>query len=64
MRRPGRMSHRATRVALACGVPVSNSDACPKCGSVEIRLLYKRSPNGDEWVGKCWDCQNEWEVEP
>jgi hypothetical protein len=59
-----RMSLVATRVALPRGLPVSNGDACPKCGSVEIRLIYKRSPKGDEWIGKCWDCQNEWEVEP
>jgi hypothetical protein len=40
-----------------------SSDICPKCGGVEIRLMYKRSSDGrDEWDGSCWDCQHKWTV--
>jgi hypothetical protein len=40
-----------------------SSDECPKCGGVEIRLMFKRSNNGqDEWDGTCWECRHHWKA--
>jgi hypothetical protein len=37
------------------------ADQCPKCGGVEIRMIYKRSSGGQEvWEGSCWDCRHKW----
>ena len=51
-------------VASAYGQTMTVPDLCPGCGSVEILLTFKRTPDVREWVGRCSNCQKVWTFDP